>query len=199
MGFKFQDKSVVEAVGKWDLEDLTRAWEGLDRFLNEINVQYRNHTQSKGSPFELDYHKGVSSLYRSGQVLITNAGDSISTREAFKEEDYRGRIEVRVAVSEEALRVEIEDNGMGVHSEIEPYLFTSLLSAPIPVYLLKGSVKNEHRIPGRLGDDLRQVRKNMEGQGGRVFYQNKGHNLGAIFGYEVPLSSLRVPLVQAAQ
>lgn len=191
MVFEFEDKCTIEARD-WNFDDKVRAWNGLRRLLDELKEEYRSHTQSEGKPSELDYHKDGLSLYRLGEVLMTNSADSISIRNTPENGEYIARIEVRVTVSGDRLRVAIEDNGRGVDPEIEPYLFTSLLRAPIPENLLKGSADNKDRIPGRMGDELRQVKDEIEELEGIVFYQNKGNNVGAIFGYEVPISSLRV-------
>jgi hypothetical protein len=196
MTFKFHDKSVVEAKGEWKLDSLASAWDGLDRLLNELNESYKIYTLSDGNPYELDYNAGHTSLNRSGEVLITNAKDSIHIKRARQRADYHGRIEVNVCASDDLLRVVIEDNGAGIEPEVEPYLFTWLGKATtIPSHLLKKNMDRMIGIDGLIGDDLRQVRENVQGLGGRVFYENKGYNVGAIFGYEVPLSSLRVPQV----
>lgn len=193
MGFEFQDKFVVEADGQWDLKTIASAWAGLEGLMDKLNEQYRSHTRFEGSPSELNYNAGRTNLNRSGQVLITNARDSIHIKRERQQEDYRGRIEIKVIVSNDQLRVAIEDNGAGVHPGIEPYLFTRLDTVPIPPHLLKENMDPKADIAGKSGDDLDQVRINVGGLGGFVFYRNKGDDIGAIFGYEVPISSLRVP------
>lgn len=194
MGFEFQDKAVVESYGKWSSDTFVSACDGLDRLLNELNVQYRNHTQSEGNPHELNYGPAHVTLYKSGRVLIMNAKDSINMRRVRQGVNFLGRIEANVSTSEGKLRVAIEDNGLGIDPEVEPYLFTCLSEMPIPQHLLKRNMDTKAGgITGWFGVDLIQVREKVEGLGGKVFYENKGQNLGAIFGYEIPISSLHVP------
>jgi len=204
MEFDFDKKVVVESEVQWDLDTLVSAWNGLDSLLDELNERYKSHTQSAEIPYELDYKTGhksfVDSLNRFGATLITNAKDSIHIRGARQNLDYMGRIEVGVSASDDQVRVSIEDNGAGIHPEIEPYLFMKLSGTGIPHRILKSGIKIAERIQGIdgwRGVDLSCVREKVVELGGKVFYENKGQNVGAIFGYEVPIISLRVPQVQS--
>lgn len=198
-GFEFKDKKIVRSGGQWNSDTLVRAQNGLNGLLNKLNDEYRSHTQSKEEPSELNYNVGQDSLYHSGGVLITNSKDSIHIKRDCQGTDYMGQIEASVSISDGQLRVTVEDNGSGIHPEIEPYLFAWLPQTLVPEHLLKMKMDKKLNLSGRMGDDLRQVKGNVEGLGGKIFYKNKGYNVGAIFGYEVPISSLSIPRDQSTR
>lgn len=83
------------------------------------------------------------------------------------------------------MRLEVEDTGLGIPQEIEPYLFNDwIASSKRPARLHGGKER------GGRGEFLAMLHKRVVPLGARVGYQNKGKNNGAIFWYEIPLKLL---------
>ena len=125
--------------------------------------------------------------------LIINACDSIKIRQSTEDENYKGVINMKVQAVDNNLRVEIDDNGMGIDASVEAHLFTYLSGSTISEGLLKRNMDPQLGLVGRLGGSLRDIKRSVERRDGTMGYTNKGNFSGAIFWYELPLELLSIP------
>ncbi|HAU21881.1 MAG TPA: PAS domain-containing sensor histidine kinase, partial [Erythrobacter sp.] len=60
--------------------------------------------------------------------VLKNAVEAVETRAKDEEPDYRGKVQVAMALSDEMLTIEVEDNGVGLPQDreriVEPYVTT---------------------------------------------------------------------------
>lgn len=92
-----------------------------------------------------------------------------------------GRIEVRVAVTQERLQVEVADNGIGMSPQTLDNVF-QLFS--------QGEGASETHQPG-LGIGLALARSIVEMHGGTISASTAGPGKGSVFGFELPGASLQ--------
>lgn len=88
-----------------------------------------------------------------------------------------GRIDIRLFVSDDTARLEVEDTGVGIEPHVLAHLFTPFVQA-------------EHtldRSRGGLGLGLALAKGLIELQRGRISAHSKGHGQGALFSVELPL------------
>lgn len=94
-----------------------------------------------------------------------------------------GRIELRVAVCEGRLHVEVEDDGLGMDPATIDGLFR---------LFAQGQVQRESHQPG-LGIGLALSRTIIEMHGGVIEGASAGRNMGSVFRFELPSAELRAP------
>jgi hypothetical protein len=108
-----------------------------------------------------------------GCGMIANAVDSLLER-MVDDPNFKFFISATMEL-DEYLRFQVEDNGVGIDSRIEPKRLS-----PIEGYF-------NGRIGNHMRDSYQSIRMHLGGDMGLV---NKGPNQGAIFWYEVPLEAL---------
>lgn len=116
--------------------------------------------------------------------LITNSGDGIISR-LQQEPSLKPLITLTMACDGGCFYFEVDDNGVGIDPEVEPQIFDRIVS-------------NKKRLPfnigspysGGLGIHMLESQEIVESSGGSIHFENKGHNQGARFWYEVPVEAL---------
>lgn len=91
-----------------------------------------------------------------------------------------GRVEVRIDRIDSAVRIQVQDTGIGIHPEFIPYVFDRFRQAE----------KVSTRFYGGLGLGLAIVRHLVELHGGTVSAESPGEGKGANFTVTLPLKPL---------
>jgi sensor histidine kinase regulating citrate/malate metabolism len=192
MTFAFDKTESVVGRDRWTTVEQVRAHDALDGLLTELNGNYMDHPSQSGQWSQLDFR--VNDRFTlNGFVyeFIDNAHDSILIRQSQDQPDYRGQIDISVRCVDGTVRVGVADNGAGIDSGVEPYLFKSLKHSSMLPELLKEN--SGLVLAGSQGIGLRDGRLGVESLGGSAGYCNRGENNGAVFWYEFPLKSIIVP------
>lgn len=111
--------------------------------------------------------------------FLENAYDSIIDAFRTSKRHGNGVIHVRLTANDEHIRLEIEDNGTGIDPKLIPKLGKCDLST-------RKDAKYGHM--GYLGIAVHLAWEDIRNFNGECGFKNKGHNKGAIFWYEIPLS-----------
>jgi signal transduction histidine kinase/response regulator RpfG family c-di-GMP phosphodiesterase len=93
-----------------------------------------------------------------------------------------GRVEVRVEIADQRLRIRVTDTGQGINSNFLPYVFDRFRQAD----------STSTRAHGGLGIGLTIVRHIIEQHGGTVRADSAGEGHGSTFTVELPTISLHV-------
>jgi signal transduction histidine kinase len=102
---------------------------------------------------------------------------------AAKYTEAGGQIGIRVSASEDRVKVEVSDNGVGIAPEFMPRLFEMFAQAN----------RSLDRSQGGLGIGLSVVRKLIEMHGGQVTAHSKGLGHGSIFEISLPRAQPPLP------
>ncbi len=96
-------------------------------FLQEVGhpaIDYTITIEGTVDPIQCDRHQFGQALTN----VLKNAAEAIEAKVKSSEPDYRGKIVIRLEPEDEAVRVVIEDNGIGLPKErekiVEPYVTT---------------------------------------------------------------------------
>jgi PAS domain S-box-containing protein len=98
-----------------------------------------------------------------------------------------GRIRVEVRLDGELVRIEVEDNGIGIAEDNLPRIFGMFAQAAVP----------PDRAPEGLGIGLSLVSRLLEMHGGRLLAASRGIGMGSTFTVELPV--LRTSLPEQAE
>lgn len=109
-----------------------------------------------------------------------NASDSIITM-CQTYPHHIAELAVRLTSDRITMRLEVEDNGIGVDTDVERDLFTK--------HICSQKAGNEI-FNGGYGVHMHGARIRIENLDGNIGCINKGHERGAIFWYEIPLDAI---------
>ncbi|WP_395744839.1 ATP-binding protein [Prosthecobacter sp.] len=167
-----------------DLLDVTRITRGKLRIHStpvDVHIVLRDAlamTQAKLREKEI----AVVMELASGQPLVR--GDAARLAQVFsnllanavKFTPQGGQVTIRSILTDAAIRVEVEDNGIGIAPEMQPQIFDPFR---------QGHVGTTQRFGG-LGLGLSVAKGLVEAHGGTISVASGGHNQGAIFRVELP-------------
>ena len=122
--------------------------------------------------------------------LVQNSIDSLSLKGG-KTLNGEGWVNIDFESDGEQFHVRVEDNGLGIDPVMEAHLYGVLNDKPDLVNR-KGALadKLDVFVVGAAGIGLHDNKHFAEGLGGRVFYKNKGTDVGAVFGFSLPLTAM---------
>ena len=152
---------------RWVKETYYALSDALARFRAQFSAEYPETQWA-----DMDLRLFVDPSY------MANAIDSMVLRDRL-EPGFPGQIRISYSIDSD-LRLEVEDNGMGVNPDLEELLHK------VPILSAKSDVKTQGIIWGAKGSHLYRSAKIISGLGGNTGFKNKGHKKGAIFWYEVP-------------
>jgi PAS domain S-box-containing protein len=131
---------------------------------------------SKGISISVEVEEGCSAIladpHRLQQVLMNLLSNAVRFTPA------GGRIWVRAQANDSEVRLEVEDNGEGIHRDALPFIFDAFRQAD-------SSTTRRH---GGLGLGLAIVKQIVTAHGGKVEVESKGEGAGARFIIDLPLS-----------
>ncbi|HOK09251.1 MAG TPA: HAMP domain-containing sensor histidine kinase [Candidatus Hydrogenedens sp.] len=138
---------------------------------NQDLIASKKHTIKVDLPEKKIYILGIQRLIREAILnFLTNA---------IKYTPQNGKIIVRVFTHSSYVRVEVEDNGIGISQEDIPKLFKEF------VRLKQQKIEGVDTTGSGLG--LYIVRQVIESHGGRVFVRSQ-LGKGSIFGFDLPIA-----------
>lgn len=146
----------------WTREDFPHAVERIRNLLSPYNVQAR------------------------WAECLANASDSIIMADM----SGVGTISVSISV-DESLIISIEDDGLGIHPEIEPHLFKDNFTQNVPSRLLKRNLESLEGIWGKWGHTLAAAKTEIEAIGGTILLHNRQGAKGAVCTISLPLSRVQ--------
>ena len=111
-----------------------------------------------------------------------NAGDSIIARCSLYPE-HVAEVGIRLASDQTTVRLEVEDNGMGINPRVEKCLFARNI---------RSKKRRKAIFIGGRGTHMHDAKEEIDYRHGKIGYINKGKEQGAIFWYEIPLEAMVV-------
>ena len=167
-----------------DLLDVSRITRGLIN-INlervELNELLRHSAEPARALMEtkqqtLDLRAPAHPVFLKGDRIRLTQVFSNLINNAAKYTGTGGLIRVVVAVEEDFIQVHINDNGMGLDPELQPYVFE----------LFTQGKRSLARSEGGLGIGLTLVKKLVELHGGKVSAHSPGHDQGSTFTVQLP-------------
>lgn len=133
----------------------------------------------------------LATVLYSSEGYVQNACDSVVLKAARSPTDYIARVQIRISAGGGVFRFETEDNGTGINPRIKDKLFASEFTTKRRKITLAGEkLCIKHVTNGESGVHLKRIKEDIENLGGSYGLVDKGPGVGALFWYEVPLSSL---------
>jgi len=162
----------LNAIGEYhfikeSLEFRRDAYEALKAF----------HSEKYG--YDFDSLEGLAGFVDYG--FIFNASDSLITRMS-ENLEFQGEMRIKLSCNNRIISFEVEDNGIGIESHIEPILFTRQITTKRNTTIAYTGGGGVHLFASR------EIIQRLEGD---IYFRNKGQNQGAIFGYKFPLGALQ--------
>lgn len=148
----------------------------LNEILARVAGEQRSAAEENRHELTLESAEGlpcVAGIDRLLSEVVTNL-----TTNAVKYTPEGGRIVLRSAVTPEGhVRIEVEDNGIGISSENQRILFREFVR-------VKDNDVSGRKVPG-IGLGLSIVRRIVEMHGGRIFVRSEPEK-GSVFGFDLP-------------
>ncbi|WP_068468555.1 ATP-binding protein [Candidatus Protochlamydia phocaeensis] len=159
------------------------ALKGLDAFYHLFNQLKEQVTNREDIDLCNHFFSEISNHY------ITNAADSLLQRLSKENAGYEAILDIRLLFKEGRLRLEVEDNGIGIAFEAEQNLFKE-----------KVTTKKDLDPPQYGGGGIALINVNLlkdrlKGQSG---FLNKGQDQGAKFWFEASLENCKQGLEMPA-
>lgn len=175
-----------------DLLDVTRITRGLVTLKQERIDLTALLQECCAAIQDLIDSKQQTLHYRIPEQPVFLEGDGVRLTQVFtnllnnasKYTDHNGRIDLTVSLDGPSVWVRVRDNGMGISSELLPYVFDLFTQSP----------RSLDRSEGGLGIGLTLVKQLVELHGGHITAQSCGINQGSEFAVQMP----RLPEASAA-
>jgi sensor histidine kinase regulating citrate/malate metabolism len=153
----------------------------MNKFNNVLENFLEQYFEHSGIRLNIKYIPGrlvTNRLVNNVYCYVGNAIDSVFMRS--NNEYYKGKVKMNISADEHIFRFEVEDNGIGIDSDVENGLFKIINSKKMGDGLTIGGV----------GMCLYNTKISVNRLSGKCGYEDKGKNQGAIFWFEIPIDQL---------